>query len=123
MLEAEFKDKVPSRSRLLRLREDLRASLSTLTIRVLEGMMIAPVMAQRSARASLRGLRNPWVSNRERTAHLMNLVDAVVPGLAGVVSKKLYRTHLLPFAEQHPQLIAYGKGSTVFLLNNNGNAK
>jgi len=123
MLEAEFKDKEPTRSRLLRLHEDIRASLSTLTIRVLEGMMIAPVMAQRSARASLRGLRSPRVTNRERTAHLVNLADAIVPGLAGVVSKKLYRTHLLPFADQHPQLIAYGKGSTVFLLNTDRGAK
>lgn len=120
MLGAEFKHTDEPSTRLSRLRRELQTSFAVVTIRFLEGIMIAPVMTKRSARETLRALRSGKVSNRERTAHLINLIDAFVPGLATVASRHLYRTHALPFADQHPQLIAYGKGSTVFRLNAGG---
>lgn len=54
---------------------------------------------------------------------IVNLVDRVVPGIAGKLSRWMFRNNRLPWASVDMQLIAFGSGAAVFKLSWKSGAK
>ena len=53
----------------------------------------------------------------------VNLVDKVIPGIAGRLSRWIFTNNHLPWVSVNLELIAFGSGSAVFKLGRNGDAK
>lgn len=54
---------------------------------------------------------------------IVNLVDKVIPGIAGKLSSWMFRNNRFPWATVDTQLIAFGSGAAVFKLSWKGGAK
>jgi len=84
--------------------------------KALDALLTAPLRPRLGLSGNFRRLLRPRLSQYERLAALVNLLDGLLPGLASRLSAALYRPGRLPFPAQGLRLFSFGSGSTVFLL-------
>lgn len=68
-----------------------------------------PILARRVFR--------PRLSNYERVSAAINLLDGLLPGVSRRVFSSLYNPLKLPFPVRQIDMLSFGSGSTVFLLD------
>ncbi len=66
--------------------------------------------------ALAQSVLDPRSSNYDRVASLVNTVETVIPGFARRATCLFCRPQWPPFATERVELLAYGSGATVFLL-------
>ncbi len=82
----------------------------------LDAAMTASLRPKRRFVALAQSVLDPRTSNYDRVASLVNMVDTVVPGLARRATSLICRPPWPPFSAERVELLAYGSGATVFLL-------
>jgi hypothetical protein len=100
---------------------DLKSSLesvrSRIVLKALDALMTAPLRARRSLRSDCQRMLDPRCPNYERTACLAGLVDRIIPGFSARLSQTLIRPARLPLVATQVELLGFGSGATVLLLN------
>jgi hypothetical protein len=83
----------------------------------LDAVMTACLRPRQQKRIYLHALLNLNTSNYERVAAWTNLMDTLFPGFARRISTGLYNSNRFPLAGEEVQLMSFGSGATVFLIN------
>ena len=84
----------------------------------LDAALTAHLRPKEGVRLLFQALLQRRSSNYNRISSLLNLLDQVQPGFAEGMARNLIRVKNFPLAGYRISLLAYGSGSTVFLLKN-----
>lgn len=101
----------------LKLRVNAEHIRSKLLFKFLDAVMTARLRPQRGLVAHAQAALDPKLSKYEKFGSSVNVMDALIPGTIERASKSLCDLSKLPFVNEQAELMAYGSGSTVFLLS------
>jgi len=76
-------------------------------------VMLSPLQPEQSAFAQLKAVLSFKSSTYGRTMSTVNLVDKFIPGIAGRLSRWMFRKNRFPWAPIDIELIAFGSGAAV----------
>jgi hypothetical protein len=85
-----------------------------------DAAMTASLQPKQPVSDLARRVFRPRLSNYERVATAINLLDGLLPGASRRVFRSLYNPYKLPFAVRQIELLSFGSGSTVFLMDIEG---
>jgi hypothetical protein len=99
------------------LKKSLELVRSRIVLKALDALMTAPLRPRRSLFSDCRRMLDPRSPNYERTACLAGLADRIVPGFSARLSQTLIHPARLPLVTTQVELLSFGSGATVLLLN------
>jgi hypothetical protein len=85
-------------------------------LRALDAAITAPLRPKISFVDHVKFLLNRKSGNFDRVPSIVNVIDKIIPGFSIYLSRSLCSSILLPFGNTSIELLNYGSGATVFLL-------
>jgi hypothetical protein len=98
----------------------IESARSRIFYKSLDAAFTASLRPPTGVAAQLGSLISPCASNYDRVGMLVGLLDRAIPGTQRRLSRALHRPASLPFRVRNVQLLGYGSGATVFLLDGDG---
>lgn len=89
----------------------------------LDAVITAPLNPKARKRDLALSVVKRRSSNYNRVASFLNLLDGFVPGIARKTGRSLLNLERFPFAGYSVDLLAYGSGATVYLLQKGADRK